>query len=81
MSLLADPIHRIVLLETDEFVDDAGNGTQRAFEDDDDILYISLHRHGNGFYPGGDYGALESVGSGKGRGLCVDRARAWGARH
>lgn len=49
----------------------AGNGTQRAFEDDDDILYISLHRHGNGFYPGGDYGALESVGSGKGRGLCV----------
>ena len=48
-----------------------GNGTQRAFEDDKDILYISLHRHGNGFYPGGDYGALDSAGSGTGRGLCV----------
>jgi histone deacetylase 6 len=46
-----------------------GNGTQRAFEHDEDILYISLHRHGNGFYPGGDYGAMESVGSGPGRGL------------
>ncbi|GAA5917900.1 hypothetical protein JCM6882_003984 [Rhodosporidiobolus microsporus] len=49
-----------------------GNGTQRAFETDADILYISVHRHGQGFYPGGDYGAMESVGSGPGRGFSVN---------
>ncbi|BGO97405.1 Histone deacetylase clr3 [Rhodotorula toruloides ATCC 204091] len=62
-------MNRILILDWDVH---HGNGTQRAFEDDDDILYISLHRHGNGFYPGGDYGALESVGSGKGRGFSVN---------
>ncbi|GAA5999704.1 uncharacterized protein JCM10292_003708 [Rhodotorula paludigena] len=62
-------MNRILILDWDVH---HGNGTQRAFEDDDDILYISLHRHGNGFYPGGDYGALESVGSGRGRGFSVN---------
>jgi len=47
----------------------AGNGTQKAFEDDPSVLYISLHRHADGFYPGGTYGAMESVGSGPGQGL------------
>ncbi|GAA6010687.1 hypothetical protein JCM10207_005798 [Rhodosporidiobolus poonsookiae] len=60
---------RILILDWDVH---HGNGTQRAFEDDADILYISLHRHGNGFYPGGDYGAKESVGSGAGRGFSVN---------
>lgn len=46
-----------------------GNGTQKAFEDDPNVLYISLHRHADGFYPGGSYGAMESVGSGAGAGL------------
>lgn len=46
-----------------------GNGTQKAFEDDPSVLYISLHRHADGFYPGGTYGAMESVGSGPGQGL------------
>ncbi|GAA5820597.1 hypothetical protein JCM3770_007170 [Rhodotorula araucariae] len=62
-------MNRILILDWDVH---HGNGTQRAFEDDSDILYISLHRHGNGFYPGGDYGALESVGSGPGRGFSVN---------
>ncbi|GAA5848824.1 hypothetical protein JCM8547_006356 [Rhodosporidiobolus lusitaniae] len=60
---------RILILDWDVH---HGNGTQRAFENDADILYISLHRHGNGFYPGGDYGAKESVGSGAGRGFSVN---------
>ncbi|GAA6044078.1 hypothetical protein JCM8097_005022 [Rhodosporidiobolus ruineniae] len=60
---------RILILDWDVH---HGNGTQRAFEHDADILYISLHRHGNGFYPGGDYGAKESVGSGAGRGFSVN---------
>ncbi|GAA5992848.1 hypothetical protein JCM10908_001371 [Rhodotorula pacifica] len=62
-------MERILILDWDVH---HGNGTQRAFEDDKDILYISLHRHGNGFYPGGDYGALESAGSGTGRGFSVN---------
>ncbi|GAA5842198.1 hypothetical protein JCM3766R1_005063 [Sporobolomyces carnicolor] len=49
-----------------------GNGTQKAFEDDPNVLYISLHRHADGFYPGGSYGAMESVGSGAGAGFSVN---------
>lgn len=34
-----------------------GNGVQQAFEDDPNVLYISLHVHKNGqFYPPGNYG-------------------------
>ncbi|KPV74546.1 uncharacterized protein RHOBADRAFT_54352 [Rhodotorula graminis WP1] len=62
-------MNRVLILDWDVH---HGNGTQRAFEDDADILFISLHRHGNGFYPGGDYGALESTGSGAGRGFSVN---------
>ncbi|GAA5989512.1 hypothetical protein JCM11641_005556 [Rhodosporidiobolus odoratus] len=62
-------MNRILILDWDVH---HGNGTQRAFENDADILYISLHRHSNGFYPGGDYGAKESVGSGAGRGFSVN---------
>ena len=36
-----------------------GNGTQHMFDDDPDVLYISLHRYGLGFYPG--TGAPEKV--------------------
>ena len=46
-----------------------GNGTQRAFWDDPDVLYISIHRHDGGrFYPTSDFGALDMVGSGNGEG-------------
>lgn len=45
-----------------------GNGTQRAFEDDDSVLFVSLHRHDGIFYPGGDEGAIENCGRGAGIG-------------
>lgn len=46
-----------------------GNGTQRAFWDDGDVLYISLHRHDGGrFYPTSDFGALDMIGEGAGAG-------------
>lgn len=35
------------------------------------MLYISIHRHGDGFYPGGGYGGAEMVGEGAGVGLFV----------
>jgi histone deacetylase 6 len=46
-----------------------GNGTQRAFNDDPSVLYISLHRYERGqFYPCGPFGSLESCGEGAGAG-------------
>lgn len=47
-----------------------GNGTQEIFEADQSVLYISLHRHGEGFYPGS--GAVTEVGSSKGEGYSVN---------
>lgn len=46
-----------------------GNGTQKAFYDDDQVLYISLHRHDAGnFYPGtGDASDCGAGGSSLGK--------------
>ncbi|CAG5898187.1 unnamed protein product [Menidia menidia] len=50
-----------------------GNGTQQAFYNDPDVLYISLHRYDDGnFFPGS--GAPEEVGSGAGAGFNVNIA-------
>lgn len=49
-----------------------GNGIQKAFYDDPNVLYISLHVYQDGrFYPGGDEGDLEHCGSGSGVGRYV----------
>ena len=46
-----------------------GNGTQDAFYDDPDILYMSIHVHENGtFYPAGDKGDHKHCGEGGGLG-------------
>ena len=47
-----------------------GNATENQFIDDDSVLYISLHRHGGGFYPG--TGAHSIVGTGQGTGFNVN---------
>ena len=44
-----------------------GNGTQRLFEDNPNVLYISLHRFGDNWYPLS--GGLEEVGIGSGAGF------------
>ncbi|WVR03811.1 hypothetical protein IAU60_000807 [Kwoniella sp. DSM 27419] len=50
-----------------------GNGTQRAFWDDPNVLYISLHRHDGGkFYPTSDFGALDMVGGEGAKGTSVN---------
>ncbi|WVN90743.1 uncharacterized protein L203_105985 [Cryptococcus depauperatus CBS 7841] len=50
-----------------------GNGTQRAFWKDPDVLYMSLHRHEGGtFYPNSDFGSLNMVGEGPGIGKSVN---------
>ncbi|KAL7004823.1 Histone deacetylase hda1 [Cystobasidiomycetes sp. EMM_F5] len=63
-------IRRILILDWDVH---HGNGTQRAFWTDPDVLYISLHRYDNGtFYPGGSYGAMNMTGGGLGNGKSVN---------
>ncbi|CAB3400820.1 unnamed protein product [Caenorhabditis bovis] len=48
-----------------------GNGTQLTFEDDPNVLYVSLHRHDNGnFFPG--TGSVTEVGKNAGKGFTVN---------
>ncbi|CAE6428524.1 unnamed protein product [Rhizoctonia solani] len=64
------PIKRVLILDWDVH---HGNGTQLAFEDDPNVLYISIHRYDGGeFYPGGTYGSMNSVGNGAGKGKSVN---------
>ncbi|CAO1639065.1 unnamed protein product [Sympodiomycopsis kandeliae] len=63
-------VRKILILDWDVH---HGNGTQRAFEEDADILYISLHRYDNGnFYPGTTYGRSASLGTGTGLGYSIN---------
>ncbi len=43
-----------------------GNGTQDIFYEDPEVMFYSIHRYGNGFYPG--TGAAQETGRGKGLG-------------
>ncbi|KRY35918.1 Histone deacetylase 4 [Trichinella spiralis] len=55
-----------------------GKGTQLIFENDPNVLYLSLHRYDNGtFFPG--TGSLTEVGSGAGAGFTVNIAWSGGS--
>ncbi|KIV98406.1 hypothetical protein, variant 8 [Verruconis gallopava] len=65
-----DRCRKIMILDWDVH---HGNGVQMAFEDDPNVLYISLHVHNNGkFYPSGDYGDHLHVGTGAGEGRNIN---------
>lgn len=50
-----------------------GNGTQRCFYDNNQVLYISTHRYEGGYYyPGGMFGSVDSTGEGEGKGFSVN---------
>ncbi|TBU50538.1 histone deacetylase complex protein [Dichomitus squalens] len=67
---LRTPIKKILILDWDVH---HGNGTQRAFNDDPSVLYISLHRYeGGNFYPNGPFGSMTSCGEGRGLGYSVN---------
>ncbi|KIJ61334.1 hypothetical protein HYDPIDRAFT_96746 [Hydnomerulius pinastri MD-312] len=67
---MSTPLKRILILDWDVH---HGNGTQRAFNDDPSVLYISIHRYERGqFYPCGPFGGLESCGEGPGLGYSVN---------
>ncbi|KAG1972143.1 histone deacetylase 6 isoform X2 [Pimephales promelas] len=61
---------RVLILDWDVH---HGNGTQHIFEDDDSVLYISLHRYEDGtFFPNSEDANYDKVGQGKGRGYNVN---------
>ncbi|XP_013875501.1 histone deacetylase 4 isoform X2 [Austrofundulus limnaeus] len=63
-------ITRILIVDWDVH---HGNGTQQAFYDDPNVLYMSIHRYDDGnFFPGS--GAPDEVGSGPGVGFNVNVA-------
>jgi acetoin utilization deacetylase AcuC-like enzyme len=47
-----------------------GNGTQDIFYEDPTVMFFSIHRYGNGFYPG--TGAANETGRGKGLGFTLN---------
>ncbi|XP_067270492.1 histone deacetylase 6 [Pseudorasbora parva] len=50
-----------------------GNGTQHIFEEDDSVLYVSLHCYEDGtFFPNSEDANYDKVGLGKGRGYNVN---------
>eukprot|EP00472_Partenskyella_glossopodia_P007590 CAMPEP_0197539420 /NCGR_PEP_ID=MMETSP1318-20131121/62648_1 /TAXON_ID=552666 /ORGANISM="Partenskyella glossopodia, Strain RCC365" /LENGTH=610 /DNA_ID=CAMNT_0043098139 /DNA_START=561 /DNA_END=2393 /DNA_ORIENTATION=+ len=63
-----DSVQRILIVDWDVH---HGNGTQKSFEADPDILYFSIHRYdGGSFFPG--TGSVSSVGKGAGAGKTVN---------
>ncbi|XP_038578558.1 histone deacetylase 6 [Micropterus salmoides] len=67
---------RVLILDWDVH---HGNGTQHMFEDDDSVLYISLHRYDNGmFFPSSEDAAPNRVGVSKGAGFNVNVAWSGG---
>ncbi|EDO18283.1 hypothetical protein Kpol_1039p32 [Vanderwaltozyma polyspora DSM 70294] len=62
-----DKVKKVMIVDWDIH---HGNGTQKAFYNDDRVLYVSLHRFELGkYYPGTIHGQYDQVGEGKGEGF------------
>jgi acetoin utilization deacetylase AcuC-like enzyme len=59
----AHGLKRILIVDWDVH---HGNGTQDVFYEDPEVMFFSIHRFGNGFYPG--TGAADETGRGRGLG-------------
>lgn len=65
-----ESVRRVVIVDWDVH---HGNGTQKCFYDDPNVLYISLHRYEPGkYYPGTPQGAYDQAGEGKGAGFNIN---------
>ncbi|WFD30165.1 histone deacetylase [Malassezia sp. CBS 17886] len=72
-------VRRILIVDWDVH---HGNGTQRMFWDDADVLYVSLHRYEMGtFYPGTSYGNYDKVGGPGARGTSLNIPWPCGGMH
>jgi acetoin utilization deacetylase AcuC-like enzyme len=69
----AHGLNRILIVDWDVH---HGNGTQDIFYEDPQVVFYSIHRYGNGFYPG--TGAENETGRGKGLGHIVNAAIRFG---
>ncbi|KAL1984364.1 hypothetical protein VTN96DRAFT_9225 [Rasamsonia emersonii] len=67
---LGDQCRKILIVDWDVH---HGNGIQKAFYDDPNVLYISLHVYADGkFYPGGEDGNWDQCGAGAGIGKNIN---------
>lgn len=67
-------LQRVLILDWDVH---HGNGTQQTFYEDENVLYISLHRHDQGnFFPG--TGDIHEIGAGPGTGRTINIAWSGG---
>ncbi|RPB22571.1 hypothetical protein L211DRAFT_330458 [Terfezia boudieri ATCC MYA-4762] len=65
-----EKVKKVLILDWDVH---HGNGTQSAFYNNPDVLYISIHRYSNGtFYPPGTAGNVDKCGEGVGEGKNVN---------
>ncbi|KAK0398158.1 hypothetical protein QR680_002452 [Steinernema hermaphroditum] len=62
-------VNRVLIVDWDVHF---GDGTAEIFAEDDSVLYISLHRFAEGFYPHTPQAAVNYVGTGKGAGYTVN---------
>ncbi|MBW0460969.1 hypothetical protein O181_000684 [Austropuccinia psidii MF-1] len=74
LTVYPEKIKKILVVDWDVH---HGNGTQRSFYYDANVLYISIHRflennRTSYFYPGSDWGGSTRVGEGAGRGFNVN---------
>jgi acetoin utilization deacetylase AcuC-like enzyme len=60
-------VNRVLIVDWDVH---HGNGTQDVFYDDPSVFFVSIHRYGNGFYPGS--GAADETGRGPGLGTTMN---------
>ncbi len=58
---------RIMIIDWDAH---HGNGIQSAFEEDEDVLYVSIHEHPTFSFPGSGY--AEEIGTAQGRGTILN---------
>jgi acetoin utilization deacetylase AcuC-like enzyme len=63
----AHKLSRIMIVDWDVH---HGNGTQDIFYESPEVVFMSIHRYGNGFYPG--TGAEKETGQGKGLGHIIN---------
>jgi acetoin utilization deacetylase AcuC-like enzyme len=66
-ALKQDNVNRVMIIDWDVH---HGNGISNAFYEDDRVLYVSLHRFGDDFFPG--TGDFDEAGKGKGEGYTVN---------
>jgi acetoin utilization deacetylase AcuC-like enzyme len=72
-ALSAHGLNRVLIVDWDVH---HGNGTQDVFYEDAQVTFFSIHRYGQGFYPG--TGASDETGAGRGQGHTINAAMPYG---